>query len=296
MRRLWAFVRLARPVFLYGGFAGVALGAAVAAWSGRRLDLTTYLWAQFLVTSFHLMTHYANDYFDRAADANGRRTAWAGGSGVLVQGDLPPRVALLAALACAALGLAASARFALAGNGTVAGVGITILVLAWCYSAPPVRLAARGWGELDVVAVVAVLVPFAGFAAFAGRIDDAIVTAVMPPAAAMFAMMLCVELPDGASDAVAGKRNLIVAWGPARAWQLITVAVIVAAASALGTALRLHGGAALLVLAPPAAAAYRLIRYARGDPRPASMALWGVLFYAALVTALAAFYALLAMR
>ena len=68
MRALLAFVRLSRPLFLYGGFAGVALGAAVARHLGHALDAATYLWAQGLVSAFHLMVHYANDYFDRAAD------------------------------------------------------------------------------------------------------------------------------------------------------------------------------------------------------------------------------------
>ena len=71
MKRLRAFVRLTRPLFLYGGFAGVALGAAVARHLAHPLDVGTYLWAQGLVSAFQLMVHYANDYFDRASDAHG---------------------------------------------------------------------------------------------------------------------------------------------------------------------------------------------------------------------------------
>jgi 1,4-dihydroxy-2-naphthoate octaprenyltransferase len=294
VKRLLAFVRLSRPLFLYGGFAGVALGAAVAAWSGRRVDVATYLWAQALVTAFHLMVHYANDYFDRECDAGTTRTAWSGGSGILVTGELHPRVALVAALACAALGLAVCARFALAGNPTVALIGIGILVFAWCYSAPPVRLAARRLGEIDTVLVVAVLVPCAGYAAFAGRIDDPILSAVLAPAGAMFAMMLCVQLPDANSDFLAGKRNLVVAWGPARAWQLIMIAACFAVATAVTWAVKQHAGIATLALAPAAVCAFALVRYATGDPRPASMAFWGITLYATTVTGLAAVYALLA--
>jgi 1,4-dihydroxy-2-naphthoate polyprenyltransferase len=294
--KIRAFVRLARPLFLYGGVAGIALGAAVAAWSGRHLDLVTYVSAQALVTAFHLMAHFANDYYDRECDAGARRTAWSGGSGVLISGELPPRVALIAALVCAALGLAASARFAVVGNATVAWIGIAILVFAWCYSAPPVRFAARGLGELDTVLVVAILVPFAGYAAFAGRIDDPILTAVLAPAGAMFAMMLCVELPDAATDLAAGKRTLVAVWGPARAWQLTIVATVFALVTAAGSALRMHAGLAILALVPAAAAAFGLIRRASGDPRPASMAFWGVAFYATLVTGLAVLYAVLAVR
>ena len=66
--------------------------------------------------------------------------------------------------------------------------------------------------------------------------------------------------------------------------------------SALGTALRLHGGIATLVLVPAAALAFSLVRLTRGDPRPASIAFAGVIFYALTVSGLAAFYALLAAR
>jgi 1,4-dihydroxy-2-naphthoate octaprenyltransferase len=291
--RLIAFARLSRPLFLYGGFAGVALGAAVASSSGRAIDPATYVWAQVLVTAFQLMVHYANDYYDRECDAGARRTPWSGGSGVLVAGDIAPHVALIAALVCAGLGVLGAVHFALAGNPTVAILGIAIFVLAWFYSAPPVRLAARGLGELDTVLVVAVLVPSVGYAAFTGRIDDAVLAAVVAPAGAMFAMMLCVELPDAGSDRQAGKRTLVVAWGPARAWQLTTAAAAFTALTAVGLALRHHGGFATLALAPAAASAYRLVRVANGDPRPSSMAFWGVTLFATTVTGLALLYATL---
>ena len=289
---LRAFVRLARPLFLYGGFAGVALGAAAARWSGHQLDLTTYLWAQALVTSFHLMTHYGNDYFDRESDVGAERTRWSGGSGVLVAGHLPPHVALVASLTFAALGFLACARFALAGNAAVALLGVAILVFAWCYSAPPVRFAARGLGELDTALVVAMLFPFVGYAAFAGGVDGAILRVVQAPAFAMIAMMLCVELPDVGCDLRAGKRNLVVRFGPAQAWRLITVAAAIALASAAATAYRTNAGVAMLALVPAALATLALIGIVRRDPRPGSTAFWGVILYATTVTGLAAFFAL----
>ena len=295
MTHLRAFVRLSRPLFLYGGFAGVALGAAVARWSGHRLDVQTYVWVQALVTSFHLMVHYANDYFDHRGDAAGaRRTPWSGGSGVLDGGALPARVALIAALVCAALGLFATAHFAQAGNAMAAWSGLAIFVFAWCYSAPPVRFAARGLGELDAALVVAVLVPCAGYAAFVGRIDRPILAAVEPTALAMLAMMLSVELPDAGEDAHCGKHNLAVRFGPARTWQAIRLLAFVAVLSAVRTAYSVDAGPPLLALAPAAAAAAALWWRVQRDPRPASIAFGGVALYAATVTGLAAFYALIA--
>ncbi len=217
MRRFVAFVRLARPPFLIGGFAGFALGAAVARFDGHPLDFRAYLWGQALVTSFQLMVHFANDYFDQEADALATRTVWSGGSGVLPDGDLPPRVALLAALVCAASGLGLTLRAALTGDALVAALGLAIAALAWAYSAPPARLLARGLGELDTIVVVAVLVPLVGYATFAHALGAHAFLAMLPGACAMFAMMLCVEIPDARADAATRKRNLVVRWGVANA-------------------------------------------------------------------------------
>jgi len=215
VRRAAAFVRLARPAFLLGGFAGFGLGAAVARYDGYALGWQAYLWGQLMVSAFHLMVHFANDYFDQETDALSTRTAWSGGSGVLPEGELAPWVAFAAARVCAVIGVAATLRAAFFGDLWLALLGLAIGALAWAYSAPPWRLLARGLGELDAVAVVAVLVPLAGYATFARALGPHAVVAVVPGACAMFAMMLAVEIPDFAADTATGKRNLVVRWGVA---------------------------------------------------------------------------------
>jgi len=287
MAALLAFVRLTRPLFLFGGFAGVALGAAVAAWTGVRLDAVTYAWAQCLVTAFQLMVHYANDYFDRDGDVVDGRTAWSGGSGVLPSGALRPQVALVAALVCAALGLAISARFVVAGNAVAGAIGVVIFALAWSYSAPPLRLAARGLGELDTALVVSALVPAVVYAALGGRLNPWLLDATVSPAIAMYAMMLGVELPDAAVDAAAGKRNLVVRWGPAKSAGIIGGLGVGAVLLALQTAFRVLPVTAL-ALVPATAIAAVLFRTGFRDPRPPTLAFLGVALYAALTVGLAA--------
>ncbi len=240
MRTVAAFVRLSRPKFLLGGFAGFALGVAVAAYRGVPISLAAYLGGQATVTAFHLMTHYANDYFDRHADVHTRPTAFAGGSGVLVTGALAPRVALAAAQTCAALGTLGAAAFALAGNPLVTALSLTIGVLAWSYSAPPLRLSARGWGEVDTAIIVAVLVPLTGYAAMAGTVDQLAFAATFAPACAMLAMMIAVEWPDREADAAAGKHNLLVRFGAPAAGTLAAACALLVVPAALAA---LYSGA-----------------------------------------------------
>jgi 1,4-dihydroxy-2-naphthoate octaprenyltransferase len=269
-RHLLAFARLARPAFLAGGFTGFALGAAVARFDGYAIDWHAYLLGQLMVTAYHLMVHFGNDYFDQETDAITVRTAWSGGSGVLPNGELPAWVALAASLVCGALGIVATIVEAARGNLLIATLGLVIGFLGWSYSAPPMRLLARGLGEVDTIVVVAVLVPLCGYAAFAGMLGPHAFVATLPGACAMFAMMLTVELPDATADAATGKRNLVVRWGARRA---VVVARLLAGGTALllilvGTVAFASLPVALLAAIPVAliAAAYAAVERLRALP------------------------------
>ena len=206
-----------------------------------------YALAQITITAFHLMTHYANDYFDRHADARAVPTPYSGGSGVLVEGLLVPGVALRAALVAATIGAAGVLVLATsAGRPVAALLGCAIGTLAWCYSAPPLRLLARGLGELNTALVVAVLVPLCAFAAQGAALDLRAIASTLPAAAAMFAMMLAVEYPDIAADRAGGKINLVVRLGagPARP---LGIAFVAAVYGALGLALAAGAPPALLL-------------------------------------------------
>ncbi len=211
--KLLAFVRLARLKFLLGGISGGALGTAIAAYELRSVDWVAYALAQVAITGAHLMTQFANEYYDRESDALTIRTPYSGGSGVLVAGELAPIVALRAALMCLAVSACGVLALIATDHPLAACVGITIIAFAWAYSAPPIRLLARGLGEIDTVLVVAVLVPLCAYAAQANALDVRAIASTLPGAVAMFVMMLCVELPDVAADAATGKRNLVIRLG-----------------------------------------------------------------------------------
>jgi 1,4-dihydroxy-2-naphthoate octaprenyltransferase len=288
---LRAFLRLGRPLFLGGGFVMYGLGAAAAVAGGARLDWTRFWWGQLIVTATQLATHYANDYFDVEADrANQTPTRWSGGSRVLLDGGLPPWIALGAALALTGIAIAAAValgRFVPDAPSFVAIVTMMI-VLAWGYSAPPARLCARGLGELTTAAVVTFLVPLLAYALQGGEAAAPrapFLAAVALPCALQFAMLLAIEFPDAAGDAATGKRTLVVRMGgraAARLYAGITLAgfgalpIISAGVMARG----LPGPAVIapLVLAP--LACWQAIRVVRGGYRDGarweSVAFWSV--------------------
>ncbi len=254
-----AFVRLGRPLFLGGGFILYAIGAAIAAATGHAIAWHRYALGQAAVTAFQLMTHYANDYFDLEADrANATPTAWSGGSRVLPDGELAPRVALIAALVLAGIGGAVSLAL-----GHALGTLVVIAVLAWSYSAPPLRLCARGLGELTTAIVVTVLVPVLGFQLQAPDLRGAglLALTIAPLALLQFAMLVAIEFPDAAGDAATGKRTLVVQLGARAAatlYALVTAAAFVWLLVALACGLPLRVALAMLVPAP--LAAWRIAR------------------------------------
>jgi 1,4-dihydroxy-2-naphthoate octaprenyltransferase len=221
--RLWAFVRLGRPLFLAGGVVLYALGAAAALADGAALDVRTLLWGQAAVTAIQWMTHYSNDTFDLRHDRDNRTpTAWSGGSRVLVEGWLRPRTALIAALAFAAAALVAWSVLAFGLDAAPAGLIVILaaLGLAWSYSGPPLRLNARGFGEATLALIVPLLTPLTGYALQTGRIGWLPLLAAAPLVALQLAMRITVDLPDEVSDAATGKRTLVVQLGKERSARL----------------------------------------------------------------------------
>lgn len=261
-----AFIRLGRPLFLGGGFILYALGAVIAAWHGHAIDVRRYVLGQGAITAFQLMTHYANDYFDYDADvANQTPTRWSGGSRVLAGGELPRRVALIAALVLAAIGFVISAVIAREAGAWALPTLLIVFALSWAYSAPPLRLCARGLGELDTAIVVTGLVPWLAFALQAPDLRglDVLLIAILPLALLQIAMLLAIEFPDAASDALTGKRTLVVRLGTERAAQLYVVITTLAflalpAAYLLGLPMRV----VLIATLPAPIAAWRISRIA----------------------------------
>jgi len=274
MRWLVAFVRLGRPQFLVGGFLLYALGATVAVVGGADLALGRYLLGQLAVTAIQLMTHYANDYFDVAADrANLTPTQWSGGSRVLVGGVLSPRVALRAAQALAVAGAALVVIVFVCGRRPVAFALAAALALAWAYSAPPFRLHSRGLGELTTAIVVTGLTPLIGFLEQGGRGAGLtlLVAAQVPLMGLQFAMLLAIEFPDAAGDAAVGKRTLVVRLGAARAaalYRALLVAIYGAIPLLPGAGLPWQGALAAASMFPLAAWQWRaLATGAWGEPK-----------------------------
>lgn len=271
-------------MFLIGGVVFHALGIAIALYKGFPLNWAALVWGQVAITAIQLMTHYSNDYFDLPADrANTSSTHWSGGSRVLPDGLLPAWTALAGALVCGAIALLAILVLGLFVQPSpwTFFFPLLALLLAWEYSAPPLRLHSRGVGELTVAVIMPVLTPLVGYTFQVGMPDWLPLLAAFPLACFQVCMIISVDLPDAAGDRQVEKHTLVVRLGPAAAARLYLACLTLAyLALPVLVVLGLPPLAAVALLLPLPVSVWLASRMARGAwAEPAAwngLAFWSI--------------------
>ena len=163
----------------------------------------------------HISVSYSNDYFDIEADRIKRKTSYSGGSGVLIEHpELRPVakwIALIYMSWSVLTGIAFTLIFSLplwlmifivAGN-----------LLAWFYTAPPLRLAYRGFGEICNSIAIGFFLPGMGFLVAKEGFSPEFLYISIPLSILGFLFVFSVNMPDREGDIAAGKKNMIVLLG-----------------------------------------------------------------------------------
>lgn len=205
------------------------LGSVLAVADSGRLD-----WAVFAVGLIGIFlltdgTYIANEYFDYESDAaNATRiggddhvgVTTTGGTRVLVKGLIPRRHALWMALTCFGLSipLGILLQFGMDTGPLTIPLGALALLIGWFYTAPPVRAAYRGLGEV-FIAVGQGAVVFGAYYIQQGVSATPLIVA-LPWFIALPALKILREFPDYESDRAHGKRGLTVILGRQQASRL----------------------------------------------------------------------------
>jgi 1,4-dihydroxy-2-naphthoate octaprenyltransferase len=214
-----AWWKLSRIPFLPVGILPLILGFVLAWRSGYRGPAGLYLLSTGAVILIMWMTYYFGEWNDLEGDRlNTGFNPFSGGSRVLVEGILQPRVALLLGSLCLTgaviIGLTIYIHYA-TGLWTflLGGAGI---VSGFFYSNRPFRWASRGVGELLIAFCYGWLPIATGFYLLSGRLDPQVFLLSIPVALSVFNVILVNEFPDEEADRAVGKRNLVVRFGRER--------------------------------------------------------------------------------
>jgi 1,4-dihydroxy-2-naphthoate octaprenyltransferase len=207
-------LRIARPHFLLASFFLFIMGCLWAVLLGGTFSLSRMLLAYLAILPAHLSISYSNDYFDVAVDALGKPSIFSGGSGVLVSHPELRNTARVIAIALIFLSLALAILFYLIFSFPIWFLGIVVVgnLIGWFYSAPPLRLSYRGWGELST-AFTAGLLPVMGYLVIYGRLNQDGLLLIPPLIFYGLAFILSVEIPDEEADRLGSKRTWVARMG-----------------------------------------------------------------------------------
>ena len=100
-------------------------------------------------------------------------------------------------------------------------VGIVGLIMVWSYHGPPLQLAYRGLGELDVALSYGPLIALGTYVVQTNSYSPDVFWLSMPLGFFVTAFLWVNEFPDYAADKVSGKKNLVVKLGKLRASRVL---------------------------------------------------------------------------
>jgi 1,4-dihydroxy-2-naphthoate polyprenyltransferase len=208
--------RMTRPAFLLLTVVTCVLGTTTAAACGCGLDLPLAVGATLLAVLAHALGNVLNDLHDARNGADAANTQgvfpFTGGSRLIQTGAVSERQTRELALALLVFLVPAGLLLAVKVGPGVLLLGFAGLLLAWAYSAPPLKLMSRGLGEMAVAMAWFLVVVGSDYVQ---RQQFFIIPA---SAAASLALMVAALLvingiPDAQADASVGKRTLVVKLG-----------------------------------------------------------------------------------
>ncbi len=204
-------LKLGRFFFVLGGFFLFSVGAMFSVLTGAEMDIGKFLFGYLILFLGHLSVSYSNDYFDYDADKLGKKTKVSGGSGILQIDPSLKQISKLIAISLILISILLGIFFTMYYNYTWLFLSYVIFgnLLGWFYTAPPIKFAYRGLGEISTMAAIGFVVPGMGYYIMKGLIDINFFIFSIPLLIYGAFFILSVELPDMETDSISGKKNFI---------------------------------------------------------------------------------------
>ena len=274
--RISRWLVVTRAPFLTATLMPVLMATA---WVGWRYAPVPFPWLLFVsalvgAASLHLSANTFNDYFDWTSGADALNAdyfrPYTGGSRSIELGLISERGLFGVGVGALVVSALAAGPILYAQGPAVLAFGAAGAFLAYFYTAPPIRLAARrGLGELGVGLAFGPLLVAGCVFALTGMADVLDFIVGIPLGLLTAAILLINEFPDARADALAAKNHLVVTLGRARSRWLY--AAMVGLGFALPVALVVFGvfppGALAMLLAAPVAIKAMTVLFAHYQDR-----------------------------
>lgn len=227
-------IKLGRFQYLLGDFLLFTMGALLAILFDAQIVLSKFVLGYAILFTAHLSVHYSNDYFDANVDQHTSPTAISGGSGILIENPELKEFAKWFSLAIMSLSITLTALFTVIFNYPLTFFLFLFFgnMLAWFYTAPPIRLSYRRLGEVaNIIAVVIFL--GTGYFVLQGTLDLPFILFSIPIIFLNLIFIVSFQIPDMEGDKLGGKLTWIVLKGRDFGFKIIAVSALSATVSFL---------------------------------------------------------------
>jgi 1,4-dihydroxy-2-naphthoate octaprenyltransferase len=220
-----------RPKFLVASAAPVLVGSALGYAAAGTFSPVLFILALLAIMAIHSGANMANDYFDHVSGsdwANKNPTPFSGGRRYIQKKILSPKATLLISLFWLTVGSIIGFIIVLLTQSIfILALGLIGLLGGFFYTAPPIKLGYRCFGELVIAMLFGLLAVYGSYYLQAGMIDIIPILPAVIVSILIFLVILVNEFPDLKADAAVNKRTLVVIFGvPVSIWIYRTVLVV----------------------------------------------------------------------
>jgi 1,4-dihydroxy-2-naphthoate polyprenyltransferase len=210
------FIALRAPFFT-ASLVPVLVGVTLAYNQTGEFHFWRFVLTLLGVVCFNAGTNLANDYYDhktRDDDINLSPTPFTGGSRAIQNGLISPKSMLLGSFLCFGIGSAIGLYLnAITPGNLVLLLGMIGVLSGFFYTASPVRIVYRGWGELTVGLNLGVLAVLGTYYVQAHSLSWVAFWASLPISFLVAAILYINEFQDYQPDKTANKKHLVVRLG-----------------------------------------------------------------------------------
>ena len=216
--KVW--IRAMRAPFFQAVIVPSLLGTAIVWYRTGVFYWQYFLLATLAVVFINAGTNLTNDYFDhqsRSDDINREATPFSGGSRVIQENLISPAKIYRASLIFFGLAALIGLYLTFVRGLVVLVIGILGVLSGYFYTASPIRIGYRGWGEFVAGLNCGPLVVVGAYYVQAQTLSLEALFISIPVGLLIAAVLYINEFPDHVCDKVAGKNTLIVTMGRERA-------------------------------------------------------------------------------
>ncbi|KQC14266.1 MAG: hypothetical protein APR63_14785 [Desulfuromonas sp. SDB] len=223
INKFFLILILGRLQFVFGGFLLFLFGSLLALSAGATFELKKFIIGYLIFFFAHLSVSYSNDYFDIKVDSFQKKTFFSGGSGVLVSYPELKKVSYYLSLALIALSVSLTIFSIIFFEYPIWFLLLVVAgnFLGWFYSAPPLKLSYRGYGDISTVLVIGILIPTMGFVVVNNSFSYDLLLMYLPMSLYGIAFIFSVHIPDLEADKHCSKRTMVTRIGRKKSFLVI---------------------------------------------------------------------------